>query len=372
MKHFYRENMQNKVIVAMSGGVDSSVAAWMLKMKNYHVEGVFMKNWEENDSQDYCHAKKDLKDVTDVCKLLNIPLHIINFSIEYWNKVFKIFLLEIKKGNTPNPDVLCNKEIKFKLFLKFAINQLQANFIATGHYARTKIIDNNISLIRGYDSYKDQSYFLYNLTQQQLKKVLFPIGFLKKSQVRQIAYKLNMLVAKKKDSTGICFIQPKKFNNFINRFINPVSGNIISIKGDFLGFHTGLSHYTLGQRKGLKIGGIKNKFNDPWYVIEKNINNNSIIVSQGKNNIYLMSVGLIANSVNWINKKLFNKKKYYTVKTRYLQNDITSKIIPIGLDSVKVLFLTLVSSITPGQSVVFYDNEICLGGGVISSRLPFA
>ncbi|WP_343155283.1 tRNA 2-thiouridine(34) synthase MnmA [Buchnera aphidicola (Kurisakia onigurumii)] len=364
--------VNKKIIVAMSGGVDSSVSALILKKKKYQVEGLFMKNWEEDDTTSFCHSKKDLKDVTSVCNSINIPLHIVNFSIEYWDLVFKKFLKDLKQGKTPNPDILCNKEIKFKLFLKFAIENLNADFIATGHYVQKKKYKNNFFLCRSKDTKKDQSYFLYTLNQYQISKTIFPIGNLQKLQVRKIAKNNHISVFDKKDSTGICFIEPKKFSLFIRKFINSNPGDIVSVSGKILGKHIGLENYTLGQRKGLNIGGMKYLKNSPWYVVDKNIHTNELIVEQDNNNIYLLSIGMLLQSVNWINEKTSLKKYFYcTVKTRYLQKDIPCIVFHKKLLYTKVLFIGLVSSITPGQSAVFYSKKICLGGGIIEKKLPF-
>ncbi|QCI22125.1 tRNA 2-thiouridine(34) synthase MnmA [Buchnera aphidicola] len=363
-------NKNKKVIVAMSGGVDSSVSAWILKQKKYQVEGLFMKNWEENDKGKYCNSAQDLFDAESVCKQLNIYLHKINFSLEFWDNVFKHFLNEYKNGKTPNPDVLCNKEIKFNLFLKYSITNLKADYIATGHYARIKKMSGKHVLLKGVDLNKDQTYFLYTLNNSQLKKILFPIGSLNKNKVRDIAKKLNLTVAEKKDSTGICFIGAKKLKNFLNQYISEKQGDIITIDGKKIGKHYGAFYYTLGQRKGLGIGGIKGEYNIPWYVVDKNIKKNILIVAQGSYNKHLMSIGLIAKDIHWINDIDFSFPFLCMVKTRYRQKNINCNIQYINQNNIKILFEFPVAAVTPGQSVVLYLSDVCIGGGIIKSRLP--
>ncbi|AZP36366.1 tRNA-specific 2-thiouridylase MnmA [Candidatus Annandia adelgestsuga] len=361
-----KKHNNKKIIVAMSGGVDSSVAAWILKKKGYQVEGIFMKNWEDNEN----NITKDFYDTKLVCKLLNIPLHKINFSQEYWNNVFKPFINGYKKGITPNPDIACNKKIKFKCLLKFAINNLRADYIATGHYVRCYKVKNNFFLLRGIDKIKDQSYFLYTLNNFQLSKSMFPIGYFKKKEIRLIAEKINLPVAKKKDSFGICFIGEKKFDKFISKYIYYKPGFIVDTKMNFIGIHKGLMYYTLGQRKGLKIGGIKKMINYPWYVIKKDFKNNYLIVSQNFYHPYLMSNGLIANKINWINYNFIKNISFCTAKIRYQQKDIPCHIIKKKKILLVFFFYQLIA-VSPGQSIVFYYKEICLGGGIIKKLIPY-
>lgn len=364
------QQTQKKVIVGMSGGVDSSVSAYLLKQQGYQVTGLFMKNWEEDDDTDYCTAAADLADAQAVCDNLNIPLKTVNFAAEYWDNVFTHFLHEYQAGRTPNPDILCNKEIKFKAFLDFAIEDLGADYIATGHYVRRGEHNGQPCLFRGLDANKDQSYFLYTLSQQQIVRSLFPVGELQKSDVRRIARQSGFSTAEKKDSTGICFIGKRKFRDFLAHYLPAQPGDIISVDGDRLGEHHGLMYHTLGQRKGLGIGGLKNSDGTPWYVVDKNMEKNQLIVAQSADHPRLFSQGLIARQLHWITGKVPRYPLTCTVKTRYRQADIPCKISSYGDDGITVHFHTPVAAVTPGQSAVFYLNECCLGGGIIEQPLP--
>lgn len=359
-----------KVIVGMSGGVDSSVSAYLLQQQGYTVEGLFMKNWEEDDSEEYCTAAADLADAQAVCDRLGIMLHTVNFTAEYWDNVFAHFLEEYKAGRTPNPDILCNKEIKFKAFLEFAADDLGSDYIATGHYARRADAEGKSRLLRGLDSNKDQSYFLYALSHEQIARSLFPVGELEKPEVRRIADDLGLVTAKKKDSTGICFIGERKFCDFLNCYLPAQPGKIITVDGDERGEHQGLMFHTLGQRKGLGIGGTKEGTEDPWYVVDKDVEKNMLVVAQGHHHPRLMSVGLIAHQLCWVDREIWCDKKRCTVKTRYRQEDIPCTVIPKDDDCIEVHFDMPVGAVTPGQSAVFYDKEVCLGGGIIEQRLP--
>ena len=361
---------QKKVIVGMSGGVDSSVSAWLLQQQGYQVEGLFMKNWEEDDGEEYCTAAEDLADAQAVCDKLGIYLHTVNFAAEYWDNVFEHFLEEYKAGRTPNPDILCNKEIKFKAFLEFAAEDLGADFIATGHYVRRQDVEGKSRLLRGLDDNKVQSYFLYTLGHEQIAQSLFPVGELAKPEVRRLAEELELVTAKKKDSTGICFIGERKFRDFLGRYLPAQPGAILDPEGEVVGEHQGLMYHTLGQRKGLGIGGTKEGSEEPWYVVDKDVANNVLVVAQGHDHPRLMSVGLIAQQLHWVDRETLQAPLRCTVKTRYRQADIACTVTPLGEDRLEVRFDEPVAVVTPGQSAVFYLGEVCLGGGVIEARLP--
>ena len=363
------QNARKKVICGMSGGVDSSVSAFILQQQGYQVEGLFMKNWEEDDDTDYCTAAADLADAQAVCDKLGIKLHKINFAAEYWDNVFEHFLSEYKAGRTPNPDILCNKEIKFKAFLEYAAEDLGANYIATGHYVRRRGADDNAQLLRGLDANKDQSYFLYTLSSKQVGQSLFPVGDIEKPIVRAIAEDLGLITAKKKDSTGICFIGERKFKDFLARYLPAQPGNIRTVEGDIIGRHDGLMYHTLGQRKGLGIGGVKGASEEAWYVVEKDLVNNELIVAQGHDHSALLSIGLIAQQLHWVDRQPIREPLRCTVKTRYRQTDVPCTIEPIDDESIKVIFDEPQIAVTPGQSAVFYLNEVCLGGGIIEQQL---
>lgn len=357
--------LKPRIIVAMSGGVDSSVAAFLLKKEGYSVEGLYMKNWEEQNDSSHCDSVNDILDAESVCNQLDIPLHTINFSEEYWTHVFDDFLTEYQNGRTPNPDILCNKEIKFKTFLKYALS-LGADYIATGHYVRKTIHNNLMVLQKGLDPEKDQSYFLYTLTQEALSKSLFPIGHLNKREVRKIAEKEGFVNHQKKDSTGICFIGERKFKNFLNQYVKAIPGFIETAEGKKIGTHEGLMFYTLGQRQGLKIGGIANTKNLPWYVVGKDMERNVLVVVQGDNHPLLYGQSLKVKDIHWITQVPQFPLKVQA-KIRYRQADTPCSINKIeeNHDLFHVTFECPQRAITPGQSIVFYDNESCLGGGII-------
>jgi len=359
-----KTNKSKHIIVGMSGGVDSSVAALLLKEQGHHVEGVFMKNWEEDDTDTFCPASVDMADAQLVCDQLQIELHRINFAAEYWERVFTDFLAEYKAGRTPNPDILCNKEIKFKAFLHYA-KQRGADFIATGHYARCSFKNNLFQLFKGLDAQKDQSYFLYTLTQEQLSQSLFPIGEINKNTVREIANKAGFNNHAKKDSTGICFIGEKKFKAFLSEYLPMQPGHIATTEGIIIGKHDGLMFYTLGQRQGLKIGGLKNSSEAPWYVVNKDIERNILIVAQGQNHPSLYANALITSHIHWIQGTPPILPLTAAAKTRYRQTDQACVIYQVDEKQYKIDFREPQRAITPGQSVVFYQDDQCLGGGII-------
>lgn len=349
----------------MSGGVDSAVGAYLLLKQGFDVEALFMKNWEEDDDVEYCAAETDLADAQQVCDRLGIKLHTVNFSTEYWDRVFDYFLKEYKAGRTPNPDVMCNKEIKFKAFLDHA-NSLGADKIATGHYVRSRQIDEKTELLRGLDNNKDQSYFLCALNQQQLSPALFPIGEYEKPFVRQIAKQQGFDNNNKKDSTGICFIGERKFKDFLSRFLPAQPGDIETVDGRVIGQHAGLMYHTLGQRQGLGIGGVKGAPDEPWFVLHKDLRRNVLIAGQGHNHPLLFHNQLQASQINFIFKPETNSFRC-TAKIRYRQPDQKCEVFLNEDDQLTVLFDQPQRAITAGQSVVFYQDEVCLGGAIIDS-----
>jgi len=360
---------KTKVIVGMSGGVDSSVTALLLKQQGYVVEGLFMKNWDEDDGTEYCTAQQDMSDAQSVADMLKIPLHSVNFASEYWDDVFQIFLQEYKSGRTPNPDILCNKEIKFKVFLDYA-ELLGGDYIATGHYARTSTKNGRTYLLKGIDDSKDQSYFLHAVNEAAFSRTLFPIGEMKKTEVRKIAEEYGLITAKKKDSTGICFIGERRFKDFLEQYLPGQPGNIESSDGDIIGQHSGLMYYTLGQRQGLGIGGLKTSDDNPWYVSGKDLSRNTLIAVQGGSHPLLFSDSLKVSELHWINglpeEIIKNENIDFScqAKTRYRQDDQQCQVIKTE-GGYLMKFNTPQRSLTPGQSVVLYRDSICLGGGII-------
>jgi tRNA-specific 2-thiouridylase len=360
-----------RVIVGLSGGVDSSVAALLLLEKGYQVEGLFMKNWVEDDSDRYCPANQDFIDAQQVCDMLNIQLHTANFSDEYWDKVFEYFLTEYRNGRTPNPDVLCNREIKFKTFLNYCLT-LGADYIATGHYAQINTDPSKVTSLPRYqlkkavDFNKDQSYFLYTLEQKMLAKSLFPIGHLNKPTVREIAKKSNFPNCYKKDSTGICFIGERKFKDFLSQYIPTEPGLIETTEGKVVGKHDGLMFYTIGQRQGLKIGGQSHTNNTPWYVVAKDLKRNILTVVPGESHPLLYSASLNAHQLHWItNMPDCHVNFNCMAKIRYRQKEEPCTVEFTEDNNCLVTFKNPQRAVTPGQSIVFYEQDICLGGGII-------
>lgn len=355
------KSTKKHIIVGMSGGVDSSVAAHLLVQAGHHVEGVFMKNWEGDDTDEFCPAAQDLADAQAVCDLLGISLQWVNFADQYWERVFTYFLQEYRAGRTPNPDILCNKEIKFRAFLDYA-KQRGADFIATGHYVQSGQRNHQTQLLKGADPQKDQSYFLYALDEQQLAQSLFPVGHLPKTEVRAIAAQLGLGNHAKKDSTGICFIGERKFKQFLNDYLPAKPGIIETIDGEQIGEHDGLMFYTIGQRQGLCIGGKKDKAELPWYVAQKDMRRNALIVVQGEH-AALFKSQLYTNAIHWINTPPTLPLRAQA-KTRYRQPD-QACLIEQTETGYQVTFDEPQRAVTPGQSIVFYQGDCCLGGGII-------
>jgi tRNA-uridine 2-sulfurtransferase len=353
--------MAERIVVGMSGGVDSSVAALLLKREGYEVVGLFMKNWEDDDTDEYCSTRQDLIDAAAAADVIGIELEAVNFAAEYRDRVFADFLREYQAGRTPNPDVLCNAEIKFKAFLDHAM-ALGATRIATGHYARVTQKGDLFSLLKGNDSSKDQSYFLHRLNQKQLSRVLFPLGELKKSEVRKIAAEAHLPNHAKKDSTGICFIGERPFREFLNRYLPREPGPIMTPQGMRVGTHIGLAFYTIGQRKGIGIGGA----GEAWYVAQKDPGSNALIVVQGHDNPLLLKDSLRAQDASWVAGDAPAEGSAHSAKTRYRQADSPCLVTRAQDDEIAVEFARPQWAVTPGQSVVLYDGPVCLGGGVIS------
>ena len=358
--------MPGKIIVGVSGGVDSSVTALLLKQQGYEVEALFMKNWVDQDEDGACMWETDVEDALQVCEKLDIPLNTVDLSADYWNNVFQNFLSEYKNGRTPNPDVLCNQEIKFNAFLEHA-KQLGADQIATGHYARIQQHGQYYHLLKGKDHNKDQSYFLCRLNQLQLSQSMFPIGELTKPEVRKLAESAELITHNKKDSTGICFIGEQPFRQFLKRYIPPSPGLIKTIEGKVIGEHEGVFYYTLGQRQGLGIGGVSGSAEAPWYVVQKHIESNEIIVAQDHDHPLLHSDHLTASNIHWISGLENHEAFSCHAKTRYRQPDQACRVRYLGDNKYRVEFERSQRAITPGQFVVFYQNDICLGGGIIDS-----
>lgn len=358
------------VVVGMSGGVDSSVCAWLLKQQGRSIAGLYMKNWEEDDRDGTCPSAQDAADAAAVAEQLGIAFYARNFAHEYWDQVFERFLAEHRAGRTPNPDILCNREIKFKTFLEQA-QDLGAEAIATGHYARSRRENGRWSLLKAIDRNKDQSYFLYTLQQEQLAHSLFPIGDLEKTQVRALAAQAGLKTARKKDSTGICFIGPRDFRGFLMRYIAPRPGPIETPDGQVLGTHPGIEFFTLGQRGGMGIGGVRGHPDAPWYVVGKQPERNALIVDQGQDSPCLMSNRLLAGEISWVAGEAPASRFEAAAKTRYRQADQACSVHVTSDGCLDVRFASPQRAVTPGQSLVLYRGEVCLGGGVIQGTDAF-
>ncbi|OZI33933.1 tRNA 2-thiouridine(34) synthase MnmA [Bordetella genomosp. 10] len=364
---------KGRVVVGMSGGVDSSVTAWLLKQQGYDVVGLFMKNWEDDDDSEYCSTRQDWLDAASVADLIGVDIEAVNFAAEYKDRVFADFLREYSAGRTPNPDVLCNAEIKFKAFLDHAMN-LGAERIATGHYARVRRVDEaggpRYELLKALDASKDQSYFLHRLNQAQLARTLFPLGEIPKTEVRRIAHEIGLHNAAKKDSTGICFIGERPFREFLNRYLPTAPGPILTPEGKRVGTHQGLSFYTLGQRKGLGVGGIKGAqrddgTSDAWYSARKDLAGNTLYVVQGHDHPWLLSRTLTAQDASWV-AGAPPAAGGYGAKTRYRQSDAACTLRDAAGETFALDFEQAQWAVTPGQSAVLYDGDVCLGGGIIA------
>jgi len=364
MGHGGHRAVKQRIVVGLSGGVDSAVTAWLLKAQGHEVVGIFMKNWEDDDNNEYCSSNVDFVDAAAAADVIGIELEHVNFAADYKDRVFAEFLREYRAGRTPNPDVLCNAEIKFKAFLDHAL-RLGADRIATGHYARVREHEGRFELLKGLDPAKDQSYFLHRLTQAQLAKTLFPVGELKKTEVRRIAAEIALPNAKKKDSTGICFIGERPFREFLNRYLSHEPGPIRDERGREVGRHVGLSFYTLGQRQGLGIGGVKSGGGEhaPWYVARKNLAHNTLVVVQGHDHPSLLSTSLHFGDASWVAGPA-PAPGVLAAKTRYRQADAPCRFSNDGA-GFELDFDAPQWAVTPGQSAVLYDGEVCLGGGVI-------
>lgn len=367
---FTMDTFKKRVVVGMSGGVDSSVTAWLLKEQGYEVIGLFMKNWEDDDDSEYCSTRQDWLDAVSVADVVGVDIEAVNFAAEYKDRVFADFLREYSAGRTPNPDVLCNAEIKFKAFLDHAMS-LGADHIATGHYARVRQVGESFELLKAVDHTKDQSYFLHRLNQAQLARTLFPLGEITKQEVRKIALELGLPNAAKKDSTGICFIGERPFREFLNRYLPTQPGPILTEDGQKVGVHHGLSFYTLGQRKGLGIGGVKGRQHADgtgpvWYVARKDMARNTLYVVEGHDHPWLLSQELNADQVSWVSGHA-PTSGHYAAKTRYRQHDAACSLIA-GADAQRfgLKFDQMQWAVTPGQSAVLYDGDVCLGGGIIA------
>jgi tRNA-uridine 2-sulfurtransferase len=350
-----------RVVVGMSGGVDSSVAALLLKRQGFEVVGLFMKNWEDDDTDDYCSTRQDFIDAAAAADVIGVELEVVNFAVEYRDRVFADFLREYSAGRTPNPDVLCNAEIKFRAFLDHAM-RLGAQKIATGHYARVASRDGRVQLLRGLDASKDQSYFLHRLTREQLSRAVFPVGELEKREVRRIAHEAGLPNHAKKDSTGICFIGERPFREFLNRYLPREPGPMVDADGRVVGEHIGLAFYTIGQRKGIGLGGA----GEPWYVAGKDVAANKLVVVQGHDHPLLLKRSLAAADASWVAGAPPEPGSTHSAKTRYRQADAQCTLSTVRDSAIRVDFPKPQWAVTPGQSVVLYDAEVCLGGGVIT------